>query len=75
MKLDNINDDMSAADITDILIQYWGLKGDADLERTLAVGNWSVGQYRKRKTADIQTKMIIALLRDIAYLEKKLSQH
>lgn len=71
MELDKIPDDISANNLADTLLHYWGLKFDSDLEREIAVSRGSVHQYRKRKSTDIQTKIIIALLRDIAYLEKK----
>ncbi len=71
MDLSRIPDDISANDLTDTLLEHWGLRFDTDLEQELGIARGSVNQYRKRKTSDIQTKIIVALLRDIAYLESK----
>lgn len=67
-------DNITANELVDLLQKYWGLNGDAELARELGVERWSVGQYRKRKGfADIPSRIIINLLRDIDYLENKLS--
>jgi hypothetical protein len=73
-QLANIPDSITANDLVDLLQGYWGMNGDAELARELGVERWSVGQYRKRQGfADIPSKIIINLLRDIGYLEAKLS--
>lgn len=69
--LSTISDDITASELTDLLIKYWKLKSDYDLANSLGIDRRSVYRYRNRKTSDIQTKIIIDLLRDIAYLEKK----
>lgn len=73
MDLSRIPDSINANDLTDTLLEHWGLRFDTDLEQELGIARGSVNQYRKRQTTDIQTKIIIALLRDIAYLENKAS--
>lgn len=70
--LTSIPDDIAAPDLINRLTEYWGLKNNAELARELNVDRRSVNQYRKRESSDIQTKIIIALLRDIGYLEKKI---
>ncbi len=67
-----IADDIPASDLLNLLTEYWGLKNDAELARELTVDRRSISQYRRRESSDIQTKIIIALLRDIGYLEKKI---
>jgi hypothetical protein len=75
MNLTNITDGISANDLTDLLMQQWGIKTDAELARELGIEDRrSVGQFRNRKrNDDIQFRIIVNLLRDIGYLEKKLA--
>lgn len=74
MQLANIQDDIQPSELTDLLINYWKLKTDSDLARELGISDRKkVGQYRNRRgTDDIQYRIIVNLLRDIGYLEKKL---
>ena len=72
-QLAKISDGITASELIDLLKDYWGIEGDAELARELGVERWSVGQYRKRSGFnDIPSRIIISLLRDIAYLETKL---
>ena len=74
MTLANIADDIQPSELTDRLIEYWKLKTDGELARELGINNRvKVAQYRNRRgTDDIQYRIIVNLLRDIGYLEKKL---
>ncbi|OQX16135.1 MAG: hypothetical protein BWK73_04535 [Thiothrix lacustris] len=75
MNLTDITDDISPNDLTDVLSAYWGIKSDAELARELGIEDRrKVTQYRNRKGKDdIQYRMIVALLRDIGYLERKIT--
>lgn len=75
MTLPEIPDDLTPAQIVETLAAYWGVKKDAELGRCIGVERGSIAQYKGRSTSDVQTKMIIALLRDIRYLESKLSSN
>jgi hypothetical protein len=74
MSLLSIADDIQPNELTDTLLEYWKLKTDGELARELKIDNRvKVAQYRKRRgTDDIQYRIIVNLLRDIGYLEKKL---
>ena len=63
-------------ELTDTLLEYWKLKSDGELARELGIDNRvKVQQYRNRKgTEDIQYRIIVNLLRDIGYLERKLEE-
>lgn len=75
MNLANIPDDIRPSELTDTLLEYWKLKSDGELARELGIDSRvKVQQYRKRTgTGDIQYRIIVALLRDIGYLEGKLA--
>lgn len=75
MNLSDITDDISPNDLIDMLSAYWGIKSDAELARELGIQDRKkVAQYRNRKGKDdIQYRIIVALLRDIEYLDKKIT--
>lgn len=61
--------------IIEHLIEYWQSGTQEDLTKCLdGVSPKSISQYKGRKTSDIQTAIINALLRDIEYLESKLAK-
>ncbi len=68
-----IHDDITPTQLVDHLASYWGVEKDSALAREIGVERGSIAHYRNRTTTDVQTKIIIALLRDIEYLEKKIS--
>lgn len=73
MDLSRIPDDIATTELIDALQQHWGIKYDADLEKELDVARGSIHQCRKGKGGDVKSKIIVSLLRDIAYLEKQLA--
>ena len=72
MPLPEIHDDVTPTQLVEILSSYWGVKKDAELGRCIGVERGSIAQYKNRSTTDVQTNIIIELLRDIRYLESQL---
>ncbi len=61
-------------EIIDLLVDHWDLPNQTQLARHIEVDPLSINQYRKRKTADIQTQITAELLKDIEYLKKQIEK-
>lgn len=73
MTMPTIPDDLTASGLVDLLQTYWALKSDAELGRSLGKERGTIRQFREKGTlTDIKGAIILELLGDIAYLEKKL---
>lgn len=75
MTMPAIPDDLTASSLVDLLQQYWGLESDSELARELGKERGNIRQFRNKGTmSDVKGSIILSLLNDIAYLEKKLEQ-
>lgn len=73
MAMPTIPSDLTASGLVDLLQQYWGLKNDPEMGRTLGKERGTIRQFREKGIlTDIKGAIILELLGDIAYLEKKL---
>ena len=73
MAMPTIPNDLTASGLISLLQAYWGVKNDPELGRTLGKERGTIRQFREKGTmTDIKGAIILELLGDIAYLEKKL---
>ena len=52
-------------DVTAALMQRWCLSEYTELAERLDVDKQSIGRYKQRKTVDLQTTIIIELLKEL----------
>ena len=52
-------------DVTNALMQRWDMSEYTALAERLGVDKQSIGRYKQRKTVDLQTTIIIALLNEL----------
>ena len=69
-----IQDDASATDILQYLLDHWGLKNHNQLADEMGIDRRTVNQFANRKgTNDFLCKIVKMMSVDIEYLEKQRS--
>ncbi len=66
---------MTATELIDALKSHWGIQSDAQLGDLLEESRQSVHQYKKRKSTDLQTKIIVRLLAEASELRLQLTNN
>ena len=75
MTIPVIPDDLTASGLVDLLQQYWGLKSDSELARTLGKERGTIHQFcNKGVLTDVKGAIILELLSGIEYLEQQLDE-
>lgn len=75
MTMPAIPNDLTASGLVDLLREYWDLRSDSELGRTLGKERGAVRQFREKGIlTDVKGLIILELLGDIAYLEKRLQE-